>query len=321
MYGISVRGRQIAVFGAFEAVEKNEGKDYTEGMQNDPFLHSSFSPIVQTVEAAVLEAGRYLDEAGRTGASIEVTVKADHTLVMNLDVESQRRVLSNLPSGHPVVAEEDESSHGLIDSATSYFLVDPLDGTTSCKRFFGQRGGHVGYGPLVGYVHEGQLSVASFFSVPHGKLLTAVKGFGTYISTPDFSSGHGLGTRERLSPPGCSALVQAGVLFFVGHHGESRVMQHLKNHNAIENMYRFGGFANDCSRLAQGFEQMSIQFSSKPWDFSAVLLAAEAGLEVWLDPLGRRIPLSEWRIASNNPAIIVQPGIRDEVFALIDSMS
>ena len=289
-------------------------------MENDPFLASPFRSIVHTVETAELDAGRYLDEAGRSGAALEVTVKADHTLVMNLDVESQRRVLSNLPAGHPVVAEEDESSHGLIHSAGSYFLVDPLDGTTSCKRFFGQRGGHVGYGPLVGYVHEGQLSVASFFSVPHGRLLTAVKGLGTYISSADFSADHTIGTRTRLSPAGCSSLVHAGVLFFVGHNGETRVMQHLKNNNAIENMYRFGGFANDCSRLAQGFEQMIVQFSAKPWDFSAALLAAEAGLEVWLDPLGRRVPLNEWRIEPNNPSIIVQPGIRDELFALIDSM-
>jgi fructose-1,6-bisphosphatase/inositol monophosphatase family enzyme len=115
-------------------------------------------------------------------------------------------------------------------------------------------------------------------------------------------------------------LVEAGVLFFVGHNGETRVMQHLKNNNAIENMYRFGGFANDCARLAQGFEQMSVQFSAKPWDFSAALLAAEAGLEVWLDPLGRRIPLNEWRIEPNNPVIIVPPEIRDELFGLIDSM-
>jgi fructose-1,6-bisphosphatase/inositol monophosphatase family enzyme len=290
-------------------------------MINDPFVASPFSPIVQAIETAVLDAGRYLDEAGRSGAALEVSVKADHTLVMNLDVESQRRVLSKLPVGYPVVAEEDESSHGLIDSAGSYFLVDPLDGTTSCKRFFGQQGGHVGYGPLVGYVHEGQLSVASFFSVPHGRLLTAVKGLGTYISTPDFSDAHSVGARERLSPPACGKLAQAGVLFFVSHHGETRVMQHLKNHNAIENMYRFGGFANDCARLAQGFEQMSIQFAAKPWDFSAALLSAEAGLEVWLDPLGRRVPLNEWRISSNNPLIIVQPGIRDEVFSLIESMS
>ena len=270
------------------------------------------------MESAVLDAAQYLELAASTGVALQVNVKADHTLVMNLDLESQRRVLSRLPEGHKVVAEEDESSHGLIHSAESYFLVDPLDGTTSCKRFFGQKGGHVGYGPLVGYVHEGALSVASFYNVPQGKLLTAVKGQGAYVATPDFSQAPL--KRERLQPAPCNSLVQAGILFFIGHHGESRVMQHLRNNNALENMYRFGGFANDCSRLAQGFEQMSVQFSAKPWDFSAVLLAAEAGLEVWLDPLGRRIPLDQWRVEPNNPLIIVQPGIRDELFTILDRM-
>jgi len=289
-------------------------------MIQDPLATGPLSHIVQAVESAVLDAAQYLENAATSGVALQVNVKADHTLVMNLDLESQRRVLLKLPKGHKVVAEEDESSHGLIHSAESYFLVDPLDGTTSCKRFFGQKGGHVGYGPLVGYVDEGTLSVASFYNVPQGKLLTAVKGQGTYISTPDFAQAHAPGARERLQPAPCTSLVQAGVLFFIGHHGESRVMQHLRNNNALENMYRFGGFANDCSRLARGFEQMSVQFSAKPWDFSAVLLAAEAGLEVWLGPLGRRVPLNEWRIEPNNPLMIVQPGIRDELFAILDRM-
>ena len=290
-------------------------------MKQDPLATGPFSHIVQVVESAVLDAAQYLEHAASTGVALQVNVKADHTLVMNLDLESQRRVLSRLPEGHKVVAEEDESSHGLIHSAESYFLVDPLDGTTSCKRFFGQKGGHVGYGPLVGYVHEGALAVASFYNVPQGKLLTAVKGQGAYVATPDFSQAQAPLKRERLQPAPCNSLVQAGILFFIGHHGESRVMQHLRNNNALENMYRFGGFANDCSRLAQGFEQMSVQFSAKPWDFSAVLLAAEAGLEVWLDPLGRRIPLDQWRVEPNNPLIIVQPGIREELFKVLDRMS
>jgi hypothetical protein len=116
-------------------------------------------------------------------------------------------------------------------------------------------------------------------------------------------------------------LVQAGVLFLLGHHGESRIMQHLKNLNAIENMYRFGGFANDCSRLAQGFEQASIQFSVKPWDFPGVLFALEAGLEVWVDPINRCVPLAEWRIADNNPIYIVHPSIREEFFATLKTLS
>lgn len=290
-------------------------------MRHDPLLDSPFGSTVQVVESAVLEAARYLQDAATSGVALQVNVKADKTMVMNLDLESQRRILEKLPKDVPIVAEEDESSHSLITKATSYFLVDPLDGTTSCKRFFGQKGGHVGYGPLVGYVHEGALSVASFYNVPHDKLFTAVRGHGVYVSTPEFSAQPSVGRRERLVPTPCASLHQAGMLFFIGHNGEARVVQHLKNHNAVENNYRFGGFANDCSRLAEGHEQMSMQFTVKPWDFSAVLLVAEAGLEVYMDPLGRRVPLDTWRIEANNPIMTMHPGFRDELFTLIDKLA
>jgi hypothetical protein len=72
---------------------------------------------------------------------------------------------------------------------------------------------------------------------------------GTYISTPNFSGGNNVGTRTRLTPPGCSVLVEAGVLFFVGHHGETRVMQHLKNNNAI---VRSSARGYQCRRLILG---------------------------------------------------------------------
>jgi fructose-1,6-bisphosphatase/inositol monophosphatase family enzyme len=97
-------------------------------------------------------------------------------------------------------------------------------------------------------------------------------------------------------------------------------MQHLRNLNAVENMYRFGGFANDCARLAQGFEQLSIQFSVKPWDFPGVLFPLEAGLEAWADPLGRATPIPEWRIAPNNPMYIIQPSIREELFSILKTL-
>lgn len=277
----------------------------------------TFPDAIELVERAVMDAARYLDEAVTSGEKPEVSVKADHTLVMNLDLESQRRILARLGTSIPIVAEEDPSSHERITSASSYFLVDPLDGTTSCKRFLGQRGGHVGYGPLVGYVHNHVLSIAAFYSVPHRRLFTAVRGQGTYVTTiaPDWKDA---GEKRRLRVEPCTALNTAGLLFFVSPLGEARVVEYLKAKNAIENVYRFGGFANDSARLAQGFEQIQFQLYAKPWDFSAVLLAAEAGCDVICDPLGRRIPLSDWRIERNNPILAVAHGLKDELFAVLD---
>jgi len=271
------------------------------------------------IREAVLEAAVYLDRASRSREGMQVEVKADNTLVMNLDLESQRIIMSHLRGSFPIVAEEDPASHDRITTTDTYFLIDPLDGTTSCKRFLGQRGGQVGYGPLVGFVHEGELAVAAFYSIPHRQLFTAVKEQGTFVASfgEDWSIVEPL---RKLVAPSCGDLKQAGMLFFISPYGEAPVVEFLRRHHAVENIYRFGGFASDCARLAQGYEQIQLQFAVKPWDFSAVLLAAEAGCEVFGDPLGRRIRLKDWRLDSNNPTVTLPAGTSDAFFGLLDRM-
>mgnify|MGYP003704990719 CR=1 FL=1 len=100
---------------------------------SSPFV-GPLAAVLDQVESAVLDAAGYLVSALESGEQIDVTLKADHTQVLNLDLESQRRILSKLSGSFPILAEEDEGSHSLIDAGGSYFLVDPLDGTTSCKR-------------------------------------------------------------------------------------------------------------------------------------------------------------------------------------------
>ncbi len=277
------------------------------------------SHVAEQIRAAVVEAGMYLDHASRSGEKLQVEVKPDSTLVMNLDLESQRIILKRLSGSYPIVAEEDPASHGLISDIPSYFLVDPLDGTTSCKRFLGQMGGHVGYGPLVGFVHEGKLAVAAFYSVPHRQLFTAIEGQGTFVTV--FSDSWELikPPRKLIAQP-CVDISEAGMLFFISRYGEAALVEFLRKENAVENMYRFGGFANDCARLALSYEQIQLQFAVKPWDFSAVLLSAEAGCEVFCDPLGRRSPLKQWSIEPNNPIVTLAPGCARAFFARLDAM-
>ncbi len=266
-----------------------------------------------------MAAARYLDHANRSGEALHVEVKPDNTLVMNLDLESQRIILQNLSGSYPIVAEEDPASHELIFHADTYFLVDPLDGTTSCKRFLGQRGGQVGYGPLVGFVYQGELAVSAFYSVPHRQLFVAVAGEGIKV-TELGDSGERNQPERSLLVPECRNLKEAGMLFFISQLGEAAVVEFMRKEHAIENIYRFGGFASDCARMAQGFEQIHLQFQVKPWDFSAVLLAAEAGCEVFCDPLKRRVPLQQWRIEANNPIVTIAPGGQAAFFSLLDKM-
>ena len=82
-------------------------------------------------------------------------------------------------------------------------------------------------------------------------------------------------------------------------------------------MYRFGGFASDCARLAAGLDQIQIQFSVKPWDFSATLFSREVGLQIVCDPLGKRVMFDDWRIAPENPLISCPPLLVDELLKVI----
>jgi myo-inositol-1(or 4)-monophosphatase len=292
---------------------------YAAGMNRELSRQEILKQVSAQIREAVVEAARYLDRASRSGEGLRVEVKADNTLVMNLDLESQRIIINRLTGSYPIVAEEDSASHDRISSTNTYFLIDPLDGTTSCKRFLGQRGGHVGYGPLVGFVLEGELAVAAFYSIPHRQLFTAVKGQGTFVTT--FGEDWAVVESERkLIAPACTDMKQAGMLFFISPYGEAPVVEFLRRHHAVENIYRFGGFASDCARLAQGYEQIQLQFVVKPWDFSAVLLSAEAGCEVFCDPLGRRTPLNDWRLESNNPIVTLPAGTSGAFFELLDRM-
>ena len=67
-------------------------------MKTDPLIQGPLGSIVHTVESAVLSAAEYLEQAAANGIALQVNVKSDRTMVMNLDLESQRRILSVLPS-------------------------------------------------------------------------------------------------------------------------------------------------------------------------------------------------------------------------------
>ena len=273
-------------------------------------------PEVLLLESAIGDAARYFEKAIREETRIDVSVKADKSLVLNLDLESQEIIRGVLGTTLPVVAEEDPASHSLIDSEPDYFLVDPLDGTSSCKRFLGVRGGQVGFGPLGGYVKDGVLTAACYYNVTTQTFYTAVRGEGTWAvqdlklraTLPPLRSR----TRLVIKPP--ERLTECAALFYTGARGEIPCVEYLRREGFIENAYRFGGFANDCVRLAHDYEQVQVQFAVKPWDLSAALITAEAGYALWFEPLANPIPFSKWKIQMNNPLIAVPPSVEADLF-------
>lgn len=271
-------------------------------------MDKSLTDILRLLENAVLSAGCAMLDTLSSSQPVQVWRKADQSLLMNVDLESQERLLKLLSGIAPIVSEEDPATHHLIEGEGEYLIVDPLDGTTSCKRFMAHEGGQLGFGPLVGFAHRGIIHAAAFFNLPRRAIFSAIRGGGVHF----YPVRNGELSRDgmrRLKPDFPGRLEDAAILFYPGSGGELSLIDYLRSRDMIENAYRFGGFANDCSRLASGFEQAHVQLSVHPWDYSAVLLATEAGLSALLDPLGTPIPSEQWVIKAKNPVLLAPPAL------------
>jgi fructose-1,6-bisphosphatase/inositol monophosphatase family enzyme len=270
--------------------------------------------IQDIIEKAARAAGEHIMLAEKNKAELKSWQKADETLVTNLDLECDQ-IISDLLAKHaPILTEEKAETYTLLKSKDPYFLVDPLDGTTACKRFLGKIGGQVGFGPVIGYVEEHTITRAAFYNVPKRTLYSASAGKGCYAIDSEF------GRVLKKCPQINLKLKDCALIFFTGEGGEARIAQMLKQQGHIETAFRFGGFANDCSRLVDGCEEIQMQTTVRPWDFSAVLLTQEYGLETIVDPLGKPAPFPEWKLEINNPILTAPQNLISALHALIQAI-
>jgi 3'(2'), 5'-bisphosphate nucleotidase len=101
--------------------------------------HIDSKDLLAQLLPAVRAAGDAIMAIYRRG-SWEVSHKADSSLVTEGDLASHRvlvRHLAQLPPGCQVVSEEDPASLAHRQSAGSFWLIDPLDGT---KEFIARTG-------------------------------------------------------------------------------------------------------------------------------------------------------------------------------------
>jgi 3'-phosphoadenosine 5'-phosphosulfate (PAPS) 3'-phosphatase len=272
--------------------------------------------LISCMERAAVSSAQQMLKSIHSNDEVEVQLKSDRTIVLNLDLESQEVIKSILGETLPVISEEEEPSHALLGREKDYFLVDPLDGTTSCKRFMGVEGGQVGFGPIIGLVQNHRLAASVFYNLPTRTLFTALLGEGAFMchtDLPSFEDLTPLELRKRLKVEAPKSLSQSAVLFDGRCDSEARFVEYLKRENMIETAYHFGGFGNDCSRLAQDLEQVLIRPLSRAWDLPAVLLPLEAGLDVIMDPLGAWMNFEQWRISDHNPVLIAHADVLKEL--------
>ena len=261
----------------------------------------------------------------KEGTSIRTDRKEDSSLVTNLDMASQAAMQPVLRCGIQIASEEDPASHALVGRPANYFLIDPLDGTSSCRRCLMHhrkfQPGNVGFGPLAGYAENGIMTAAAFINLPDRMMYTAVRGQGAWmaeVGSNNLPPARDKRTRLQVEKKAAPALSEASLLFYPGVRGELEFATYLRKNGLVESLYRFGSFASDCTRISRGYEEGEIQFSLKAWDLCAALIAEEAGCDVLVDPLKSCTPLGKWQLAPLNPVLILAPGLERDAREAID---
>lgn len=283
----------------------------------------SIPDILRQMEVASVCAASHIFSELEAGGNLEASKKADASVLTRLDLESQSILRSKLEIGIPIISEEDQSSHVLLNTEGFLISLDPLDGTSACKRFKNTVGGQVGFGPILGLYNNRRCLASCYYNVPTRTLFSAISGNGSYILEHDLRTCPPLPeihTRRKLQINPQKDFSEAAVLFYPGVKGELRALEQLRRDHAVETAYRFGGFGNDCSRLAQDFEQASIQFLCKPWDFPALLLATEAGVVVRFPDLtkpGVWHTLETYQVLPENPMVTGHPALIDKLCAAV----
>lgn len=217
--------------------------------------------LEQTAVETAIEAGNLLKTLRR--GQVEVKHKGAVDLVTEADLAAQQLIIDSLSAAHPYPVRAEESPDIEIKSDT-YWLVDPLDGTTNyahefpiyCVAIALMQGGE----PSLGVVYDPNLD--QLFVARHGSGATR-NGISIKVS----------GTSDLNN-----SLLATGFPYDIREHSEPTLKIFGAFAVKAQGIRRAGAAALDLCYVACGRIDGFWESGLKPWDTAAAgLIALEAG--------------------------------------------
>lgn len=219
------------------------------------------SEILTVCTAAAKEAGEFLKaNFGKTDLNIEI--KADHSLVTNLDKEAERIIVDQIKQKFP--------THGIIGEESGQngaekeyvWIIDPLDGTHNYIRNISM------FGVSIGVVHQDSFIAGVIYLPIFDEIYTAEHGGGAYKNN------------RKISVSGYQDLTECTVSFDsnLKKAPQLRLQALQKLANQAFNIRMFGSSARQLTFLAEGTVDAIVEFDDHSWDFAAgACILTEAG--------------------------------------------
>ncbi len=226
---------------------------------------------VNILKKAVFEAGIILEKA--YAGDYETSLKPDESPVTSADIASQREIIQILSEAYPLIPIVAEEEGRPIDPTwTTYFLIDPLDGT---KEFLAKTDE---FAVLIAFIKEGELHQSMIYAPVLKRLFYAVRGIGAFEWRVDqwialkVSENHENGT----------ALTSR-------FHKNKPFMEALENQAGIVSIKEYGSALKGCL-IAAGQAELYLRWGNTyKWDTGAMQLLVEEAGGVVTDLEGIRI--------------------------------
>lgn len=238
------------------------------------------------------------------GPSLDRTIKTDEwDFVTEADVASEREVLRVLQAHFPddtILAEESGWING-NEHATTYWVIDPLDGTHNFAT-----GSHH-YGVMISRVTDNELLVGVIYNPVLDILAYAQKGAGAWYNGK-------LVEKVEMATAENSQLI----INYWHDFPHTPTLSSIKSHfqekgKTVEGP---GSSASIALGLVSGEYQLWNSHAWQPWDYLPLtLLAKEAGLIV-TDIHGKELDLNR----SDQSMLAAVPGVYEEIRALVDTI-
>lgn len=215
---------------------------------------------INILKTAAYTAGRILLEA--YAGEYQTAFKEDASPVTSADVASQQAIVAQLKHAYPqipIVAEEEGLS--IDPSWTTYFLIDPLDGT---KEFIAKTDE---FAVLIAYVEKGDLHQAIVYAPVLKRMFYGHRGHGAF----EFVDNHWKTLKV-------SDRVTNGTVLVSRFHKNKAFMDALEEQAGISVIRECGSALKGCL-IAAGEAELYLRWGNTyKWDTAAMqLLVEEAG--------------------------------------------
>lgn len=194
-----------------------------------------------------------------------VTVKGAADYVTKVDVavqEYMRKGLKNITPGVILLAEEQENNH--LDASKSYWILDPIDGTTNLIHDYRMSA------VSLGLYEQGRITFAVVYNPFTEETFHAVRGQGAFLNGKPIHVSHRAAFDTCIISLGSSPYEKdkAAMLF--------PIFQSIFMETA--DFRRSASAALDLCYVAAGRIDGYFEFNLKPWDYAAgSLVIEEAG--------------------------------------------